>query len=98
MIMFALFVSFGLNIYSNYLKALDIVADSWIITCVAVSILAMFTAFIFFWIPRIASSLTGGGGQSMLGTIGAAISTAVNVVSLASSIGGCCQSGKCGSK
>jgi len=74
MVLFALCAHFVFQMISFYIDKVKIDLLDWLPTVIATSIVTLFGLFIFFWIPRIASALTGGGGQSMLSTVSTAIS------------------------
>jgi len=87
MMLFALCATYIMEMYQVYLDAVEVGVEAWLPTIASINVVSIFAMFIFFWIPRIASALTGGGGQSMLGTVSTVVSSAVNAISLISSAG-----------
>lgn len=87
MVMFALFATFVINIYSFYLNAIDVEGESWIATIVACNVVMIFGVIIFFWIPRIAGGLTGGVGGSTAGAVGGLVRTALTTIAIVKTAG-----------
>lgn len=87
MVMFALFATFVINIYSFYLNAINVDSESWIATVVACNVVMLFGVVIFFWIPRIAGGLTGGAGGSTAGAIGGLVRTALTTLAIVKTAG-----------
>lgn len=87
MVMFALFATFVINIYSFYLNAINVEGESWIATVVACNVVMVFGVIIFFWIPRIAGGLTGGVGGSTAGAVGGLVRTALTTIAIVKTAG-----------
>jgi len=93
MMLFALCATYIMSMYQSYLDAVEVGVEAWLPTIASINIVSIFAMFIFFWIPRVASALTGGGGQSMLGTISTVVSAAADAISLIPSSGKLASSG-----
>jgi|GEM_PF-915429 len=93
-VLFALCAHFVFSMFGHYINDIQISLKNWFPTVTACTVVTIFGLFIFFWIPRIASALTGGGGQSMLSTVSTALGStgqlknAGKIASGAAGIGG----------
>lgn len=89
MVLFALIVTFTMNLYGQYMSQVVISGDAadWIGTIFAANIAAVFGVIFFFKIPSIAAGLTQGGGGSVAGAVGGAVRTAMTTVAIVKTAG-----------
>lgn len=84
MVMFALMVTFTMNLYGSYMSQVSIENEAidWIQTIFAANVAAVFGVIFFFQIPRIAGGLTQGSGGTVAGAVGGAVRTALTTLAV----------------
>lgn len=89
LVMFSVFNSFVMTVFDFYMQAVKVdgAEYSWVATAFACKLTALFGLLMFFWIPKIAGTLTGSQGGSVAGAVGGLVRTSLTTLAIVKTAG-----------